>query len=147
MRTGAWPSEWTARPSTRSSTPCRRRGSTTSASGDRPTSATGTGATWPLGSRRDRRGWPRRIAGATRCNAMRSRDAFSYIVLRVVPDIEREEFVNAGVVVFCPPRRFLEARVEVDPEALRALDPDCDVPAIDAQLDMVRAVASGTLER
>jgi hypothetical protein len=78
---------------------------------------------------------------------MPSRDAFSYIVLRVVPDIEREEFVNAGVVVFCPPRRFLDALVDLDADALRALDPDGDLEAIGEQLDMVRAVASGTLGR
>jgi hypothetical protein len=78
---------------------------------------------------------------------MRSRDAFSYIVLRVVPDIEREEFVNAGVVVFCRPRRFLEALIELDGDALRALDPDADLEAIHGQLEMARAVAAGTLER
>ncbi len=78
---------------------------------------------------------------------MPSRDPFSYTVLRVVPDIEREEFVNAGVVVFCPPRRFLGALVELDADALCALAPDCDLPAIRAQFEMVRAVADGSLRR
>lgn len=78
---------------------------------------------------------------------MPSRSAFSYAVLRVVPDIEREEFVNAGVVLFCPPRRFLDAMIELDADALCALDPSCDLEGIRAQLEMVRAVAAGTLER
>ena len=40
--------------------------------------------------------------------------SFDYAVLRVVPRVDREEFVNAGVILFCLERKFLEARVHVD---------------------------------
>ena len=74
---------------------------------------------------------------------MPSPDAFSYAALRVVPDIEREEFVNAGLILFCRPRRFLRARTLLDEEALRALAGDCDVAGLREQLGLVERVAAG----
>jgi hypothetical protein len=43
---------------------------------------------------------------------------YDYAVVRVVPRVEREEFVNAGVIVSCPEQDFLEARVELDERRL-----------------------------
>lgn len=77
---------------------------------------------------------------------MPSRSAFTYAVLRIVPDIEREEFVNAGLILFDRERRFLKMRAELDPGALASLDGDCDLGAIRAQLELVEAIASGTTE-
>lgn len=77
---------------------------------------------------------------------MPSRSAFTYAVLRIVPDIEREEFVNAGLILFDRERRFLLARTDLDLEALAALDGDCDFDAIRAQLELVEAIASGTTD-
>ena len=75
---------------------------------------------------------------------MPSRSAFSYAVLRVVPDIEREEFVNAGLILFARERRFLAARTFHDEAALDALQPGCDHAAIRRQLEMIEQVAAGT---
>jgi hypothetical protein len=50
-----------------------------------------------------------------------TRSPFSYLILRVVPSVERGERVNVGVVLFCRQRGFLGARVTVDPERLAAL--------------------------
>jgi hypothetical protein len=72
-----------------------------------------------------------------------SRSAFSYAVVRVVPDIEREEFVNAGLILFDRERRFLAARTHLDSAALAALGADCDEDGIRAQLELVEAIASG----
>lgn len=72
-----------------------------------------------------------------------SRSAFSYAAIRVVPDIEREEFLNAGLVLFCRPRRFLLARTRLDATALAALHPGCDDDAIAAQLRLVERIAAG----
>jgi len=72
-----------------------------------------------------------------------SRSPFSYAVVRVVPDIEREEFLNAGLILFSRPRRFLAARTDLDPEALESLRPGCDADAIREQLRFVERVASG----
>ena len=77
---------------------------------------------------------------------MPSRSAFSYSVLRVVPDIEREEFVNAGLILFARERRFLAARTRYDEAALDALQRGCDHAAILRQLEMVEQVAAGTAE-
>lgn len=75
---------------------------------------------------------------------MPSRSAFTYAVLRVVPDIERQEFVNAGLILFDRERRFLRARTGLDAAVLAALGGDCDLEAIRAQLQLVEAIASGT---
>jgi hypothetical protein len=77
---------------------------------------------------------------------MPSRSAFTYAVLRIVPDIEREEFVNAGLILFDRERRFLRVRTGLDEHALAVLDGDCDVDAIRAQLELVEAIASGTTD-
>jgi hypothetical protein len=54
--------------------------------------------------------------------------SYDYAILRVVPSVEREEFLNAGVILQCPERAFLECRVHFDEQRLRAqwpaLDPD-----------------------
>jgi hypothetical protein len=70
-------------------------------------------------------------------------DPFQYTVLRVVPRVEREEFINAGVVLFCRTRRFLQARVGVDRARLYALAPDADAEAIEAQLAALERVVAG----
>jgi hypothetical protein len=70
-------------------------------------------------------------------------DSFSYAVVRVVPDIEREEFLNAGLILYCRPRRFLAARTRLDEKVLGALRRDCDVDAIREQLRLVERIATG----
>jgi Protein of unknown function (DUF3037) len=72
-----------------------------------------------------------------------TKDNFQYVVIRVVPRIEREEFVNAGVVVFCRTRAFLQARVELNAKLLTALAPDADTDSIQAQLDAYVRIAAG----
>src|ERR1700753_3238431 len=55
----------------------------------------------------------------------------SYVILRVVPNVERGERINVGVVLFCRQRRFLGVRWEVDPVRLAALRPQLDGVAAD----------------
>ena len=71
--------------------------------------------------------------------------AFQYAIVRVVPRVERGECVNAGVVLFCRPRRFLAARTELDEARLRALAPDVDVAAVHGHLDAIERIAAGDL--
>jgi hypothetical protein len=68
---------------------------------------------------------------------------YDYAVIRVVPRVEREEFVNVGVVVSCPAQDFLEARIEVDGERIAALDPTLDVDAIRAHLATIPVICKG----
>ncbi len=65
---------------------------------------------------------------------MPTHDSYDYAVIRVVPRVERGEFVNVGVIVSCPAKKFLEARIEVDEARLRALDPSIDVESLRAHL-------------
>lgn len=74
---------------------------------------------------------------------MPERAAFEYSVIRVVPRIEREECVNAGVALFCKLRRFLAAQIYLDEARLLALDPTADVDCIRQQLDLVPLIAAG----
>jgi Protein of unknown function (DUF3037) len=71
------------------------------------------------------------------------RSPFEYAVVRVVPRVERGEAFNAGIVLFSRPRRFLGARVELDPAVLSALAPDCDPDIVREHLEGIAAVARG----
>ncbi|PZF81860.1 DUF3037 domain-containing protein [Jiangella anatolica] len=67
---------------------------------------------------------------------------FEYAVLRVVPRIERAEFVNAGVIVYSQKADYLGAAVHLDADRLRALDPDADVDAIRAAAEAYAATCT-----
>jgi hypothetical protein len=71
------------------------------------------------------------------------RKAFQYTVLRVVPDVERGERINVGVVLYSPERKFLGARVHVDRERLSVVAPDLDLDALERHLQALVAVADG----
>jgi len=68
---------------------------------------------------------------------------YDYAVFRVVPRVEREEFVNVGVIVSCPAKDFLEACVELDEQRLMALDFALDVESIRAHLATIPAICAG----
>ncbi len=70
-------------------------------------------------------------------------DGYQYVVLRCVPRVEREEFVNVGVVLYCQARDFLASRSVVDEPRLRALDPDLDAASVRAALAAVEQVCRG----
>ncbi len=71
---------------------------------------------------------------------------FDYAIVRVVPHVEREEFINVGVILFCPTRRFLRARIELAPARLAQLAPDIDVPMVRAQLELIPRICAGGAE-
>jgi Protein of unknown function (DUF3037) len=70
-------------------------------------------------------------------------EPFSYAVVRLVPDIERGERVNVGVIVFCRPLDFLGARTALDEERARALRGDVDLEAARRHLAAIERVAAG----
>jgi len=69
--------------------------------------------------------------------------SYDYAIVRVVPRVERGEFINVGVILFCRTRRFLAARVALDAGRLLALAPDIDVASIQTQLDSIPSIAAG----
>jgi hypothetical protein len=68
---------------------------------------------------------------------------FDYAVVRVVPRVERGEFVNAGVIVSCPARNFLKARVELDAGRLAAIDPAADRETVERHLAAIPRICEG----
>jgi hypothetical protein len=68
---------------------------------------------------------------------------FEYAVLRVVPRVEREEFLNVGVVVYCRSLSFLQTRVELPVARLLAFAPDIDVEEITARLQAFDRICQG----
>jgi hypothetical protein len=63
-----------------------------------------------------------------------------------VPRVEREEFVNVGVIVSCPPKDFLEARIELDEQRVRALDPALDMEAVRTHLASIPLICAGGVQ-
>ncbi|WP_278255558.1 DUF3037 domain-containing protein [Nocardioides convexus] len=68
---------------------------------------------------------------------------YQYVVVRCVPRVEREEFVNVGVVLHCPDADFLDVRSAVDPVRLRALHAEVDLAAVEAGLVAIAKVCRG----
>jgi hypothetical protein len=71
---------------------------------------------------------------------------YSYAVVRIVPRVERGEFINVGVILFARTVRFLAARIEIDRPRLRAFAPDLDMASIERHLDAFVAICEGTPE-
>jgi Protein of unknown function (DUF3037) len=72
-----------------------------------------------------------------------AREPFQYATVRIVPRVERGELLNAGVVLFCRPLRFLGARTRLDEALLAALAPGCDPAAVRPHLAVVERIAAG----
>jgi hypothetical protein len=68
---------------------------------------------------------------------------FDYAIIRVVPQVEREEFVNTGVILFSRSLRFLDARIALNTERLLALSPQLDLAMVQAQLDLIPRICAG----
>ena len=70
-------------------------------------------------------------------------NSYQYVVLRCVPRVDREEFVNVGVVLYCEAADYLAAVWHVDAERLRNLDPRVDVDQVCDALAYVDGVCAG----
>src|SRR3954454_19358574 len=131
MPTRAWLPSPALRPA-RLSRRCRRNGSRPAT---RMRAAPSSRASSPNASRI--------VLPGSRRLSMAGRKAFQYTVLRVVPDVERGERINVGVVVYSPERRFLGARVHVDRDRLGAIAPALDLDALERHLTALVGVAEG----
>ena len=74
---------------------------------------------------------------------MRNRYTYDYAIIRVIPRVEREEFVNVGVIVSCPTKGFLEARIELDEQRLMALDATLDIATVRDHLAAIPTICAG----
>jgi len=68
---------------------------------------------------------------------------YDYAIIRVVPRVDREEFVNVGVIVSCPAQGFLEARIALDEQRLKALDTTLDIDSLRTHLATIPAICTG----
>jgi len=71
---------------------------------------------------------------------------YDYALVRLVPCVEREEFINVGVILFCRTRRFLGALVHLDELRALALDPGLDLQAVQPHLDAIPMICAGGKE-
>ncbi len=74
---------------------------------------------------------------------MSTRHGFQYVVLRCVPRVDREEFLNVGVVLYCQGADFLDVAWSVDRDRLRGFAPLLDLEAVCSALEAVAAVCRG----
>jgi hypothetical protein len=68
---------------------------------------------------------------------------FDYAVIRVVPRVEREEFINVGVILSCPSQKFLETRIELDANRLKAFAPSIEQEIVQNYLDAIPKICAG----
>jgi hypothetical protein len=71
------------------------------------------------------------------------RHVYEYAVVRVVPLVEREEFVNAGVILFCKKKKFIRMRYHLREDKILALKPDADIDEIRMNLEAFSKIAAG----
>jgi len=72
-----------------------------------------------------------------------ARSAYQYVVLRCVPRVDREEFVNVGVVLYCQAEEFLGVAWHVEEERLRGLHPGIDLEQVSHGLRFVDGICAG----
>ena len=73
----------------------------------------------------------------------RDKYRYDYAVIRVVPKVDREEFINAGVILSCPDLSFLEARIKLNESRLLALDPNIDLDQVRNHLESIATICRG----
>ena len=74
---------------------------------------------------------------------MQDRQLFEYAIIRVVPRVERDEFINVGVIVYCAKQKFLKSVFVLDEERLRAFAKDIDMNAIKENLTAFTRLCAG----
>jgi hypothetical protein len=74
---------------------------------------------------------------------MQEQHLFEYAVIRIMPRVEREEFINAGIVLFCKSRQFLHVQYEVNEEKIKLMCEKCDAEGLAAHLKAFALIASG----
>lgn len=75
--------------------------------------------------------------------SMQEKDLFEYATIRVVPRVEREEFLNVGVIVYCASRQFLQTKFELDETRLSAFSPNLDLEELKKHLHAFEQICKG----
>ena len=75
---------------------------------------------------------------------MQDKHLFEYAVIRVVPRVEREEFLNVGIILFCVKQKFLQVKYTLNEDRLRAFSPDLDIDELKSYLHSIDQICQGT---
>ncbi len=75
---------------------------------------------------------------------MQEQQLYDYAVIRYVPDVAREEFINVGVIIFSKRQRYLKVRYQIDQEKIQTLAPDTDFDLLHEHLEAFVKVCAGT---
>ncbi len=73
---------------------------------------------------------------------MQERELYEYAVIRLMPRVEREEFLNVGVILLCKKQGFLHVLYDLNPERMKAFCPDCDLEEVQSHLDALARIAA-----
>ncbi len=74
---------------------------------------------------------------------MQEQQLYEYAVIRVVPRVEREEFVNAGIILFCKKTKYVDCRLSLPAAKLKCFNPDIDLGFIEQNLRAFEQIALG----
>jgi hypothetical protein len=75
---------------------------------------------------------------------MQEKHLFEYAVIRIVPHVEREEFLNAGVVLYCSRKKFLQVLFQVNEKKIRPFCGKLDIAEITSYMDSFERICKGT---
>ena len=75
---------------------------------------------------------------------MQENYSFEYAIIRVVPKVEREEFLNAGVILYCPQFKFLNCLIKLDEKKLELMCCNTDIDEVKRNLDALEGICKGT---
>jgi len=77
---------------------------------------------------------------------MQDKVTYEYAIIRLVPVVEREEFLNVGVILFSKRKKYLSMKYRLDHSRIRAFSEDVDIQNIDAYLKAWELVCQGSPE-
>jgi hypothetical protein len=77
---------------------------------------------------------------------MQEQYLFEYAVIRIVPKVEREEFFNVGVVLYCSKQKFLQMKYDINEERLRAFCKKTDIGELEKYLHAFESICKGEYE-
>jgi hypothetical protein len=74
---------------------------------------------------------------------MQDKHVFEYAVIRIVPKVEREEFINVGVILYCKEQKFLKAKFKLDEKKIHTLSIEIDLEEINDHLRSFDLICEG----
>jgi hypothetical protein len=74
---------------------------------------------------------------------MQENHVFEYAIIRVVPNVEREEFINAGVILYCGPLKFLKTKIALNRERIKVLCADLECEELENYIQSFERISQG----